>query len=43
MIKNRYPIPLIGELFDRLGQVKRFTKLDLTSAYHQMRIKEGDK
>ena len=42
-IKNRYPLPLIGESLDRLGQAKRFTQLDLTSAYHRMRIKEGDK
>ena len=41
-IKNRYPLPLIGESLDRLGQAKRFTQLDLTSAYHQMRIKEGE-
>ena len=42
-IKNRYPLPLIGESLDRLSWAKRFTQLDLTSAYHQMRIKEGDK
>ena len=42
MIKNRYPLPLIGESLDRLGRAKRFTQLDLTSAYYRMRIKEGD-
>ena len=42
-IKNRYPLPFIGESLNRLGRAKRFTQLDLTSAYHQMRIKEGDK
>ena len=42
-IKNRYPLPLIGELLDRLGRAKQFTQLDLTSAYHQMRIRKGDK
>ena len=42
-IKNRYPLPLIGESLDQLGQAKGFIQLDLTSAYHQMRIKEGDK
>ena len=42
-IKNQYPLPLISESLDRLGQAKQFTQLDLTSAYHQMRIKEGDK
>ena len=41
-IKNRYPLPLIGESLDRLGQAKRFTQLDLTSAYNRMKIKEGD-
>ena len=41
-IKNRYPLPLVGESLDRLGRAKRFTQLDLTSAYHRMRIKEGD-
>ncbi len=41
-IKNRYPLPLIGKALDRLGRTKRFTQLDLTSAYHRMRIREGD-
>ena len=33
-IKNRYPLPLIGESLDRLGQARRFTQLDLTNTYH---------
>ncbi len=41
-IKNGYPLPLIGESLDRLGRAKRFTQLDLTSAYNRMRIKKGD-
>ena len=41
-IKNRYPLPLIGKSLDRLEQAKRFTHLDLISAYHRMRIKEGN-
>ncbi len=41
-IKNRYPLPLIGESLNRLGRAKRFTQLDLTNAYYRMRIKEGD-
>ena len=41
-IKNRYPLPLIEELLDRLGRAKRFTQLELTSAYHRMRIRKGD-
>ena len=42
MIKNRYFLSLIGESIKRLGRAKRFTQLDLISAYHRMRIKEGD-
>ena len=41
-IKNQYPLPLIGESFNRLGRARRFTQLDLTNAYHRMRIREGD-
>ena len=41
-IKNQYPLSLIGESLNRLSRAKQFTQLDLTSAYHQMRIKEGD-
>ena len=41
-IKNRYPLPLIGKSLDRLGRAKQFTQLDLTNAYHWMRICEGD-
>ena len=41
-MKNRYPLSLIGESLDWLGRAKQFTKLDLTSAYHQMEIREGD-
>ena len=33
-IKNRYPLPLIGESLDRLGRAKRFIQLDLTNAYY---------
>ena len=41
-IKNRYSLPLIGELLDWLGRARQFTQLDLTNAYHQMRICKGD-
>ncbi len=37
-IKNQYPLPLIGKFLNRLGRAKQFTQLDLTSAYHRMRI-----
>ena len=43
MIKNRYPLPLIGESLDWLKQAKCFTQLDLTSAYQCIRIQKGDK
>ena len=42
-IKNGYLLPLIGEALDWLGKVKQFTQLDLTSAYHQIKIKQVDK
>ena len=41
-IKNRYRLPLIGETLDWLDRAKQFTQLDMTSAYQQMRIREGD-
>ena len=40
--KNRYPLPLISEMLDRLRGARIFTKLDLKNAYHLIRIKEGD-
>ena len=40
-IKNRYPLPLIGKSLGRLGRATQFTKLDLISAYHRIRIPEG--
>jgi hypothetical protein len=41
-IKNRYPLPLISKLLDRLGHAKVFSKLDLCNAYYRLHIKEGD-
>ena len=41
-IKNKYPIPLAAELFDRLSKATYFTKLDLRAGYWQVRIAEGD-
>ncbi|XP_039008817.1 uncharacterized protein LOC120136994 [Hibiscus syriacus] len=35
-IKNRYPIPLIADLFDRLGGAKVYTKMDLQKGYYQV-------
>jgi len=42
-IKNNYPLPLIPELIDRIGNAKVFTKLDLRWGYNNVHIKEGDK
>jgi hypothetical protein len=41
-VKNRYPLPLISEILERVGKAKIFTKLDLRGAYNHIRIKEGD-
>ncbi len=41
-IKNWYLLPLVGESLDRLGRARHFTQLDLTNAYYQMRIREGN-
>jgi hypothetical protein len=41
-IKNRYPLPRIDELMDRLQGASVFSKLDLQSGYWQIRIKEED-
>ncbi len=39
--KNRYPIPRIDTLIDRLSSAKVFTKIDLRDGYHNVRIAEG--
>ena len=41
-VKNRFPLPLIPKMLDRLHMAKVFTKIDLRNAYHQVRVKEGD-
>ena len=40
--KNRYPLPKVEELMDRLHGAQYFTKIDLASGYHQIRVKEAD-
>ena len=41
-MKNRYPLSKIDYLFDQLRGAKIFSKIDLRSGYHQVRIKEED-
>ena len=41
-IKNRYPLPLISELIDKLTHAKIFSKMDIRWGYNNIRIKEGD-
>ena len=41
-IKNSYPLPRVDELFDRLQGAKFFSKIDLRSGYHQIRIFDED-
>ena len=41
-IKNRYPLPNISKLHDRLIRAKIFTTIDLKNRYHLIQIKEGN-
>ena len=41
-IENRYPLPLIGELLERMGNAKFFTKFDVHDGYNQLRMAPGE-
>jgi hypothetical protein len=41
-VKNKYPLPRIDVLFDQLAGAKVFSKIDLRSGYHQIKIRASD-
>jgi len=41
-IKKKYPLPRVDYLFDQLKSTRIFSKINLRSSYHQVRIKEED-
>nr|GFA14126.1 retrovirus-related Pol polyprotein from transposon 17.6 [Tanacetum cinerariifolium] len=41
-VKNRYPLPRIDDLFDQLQGSSIYSKIDLRSSYHQLRVREQD-
>ena len=42
IVKNKYPLPRIDDLFDQLKGASVFSKIDLRSRYHLLRIKDAD-
>ena len=42
IVKNKYLLPRIDDLFDQLKDASVFSKIDLRSRYHQLRIKDAD-
>ena len=42
IIKNRYPLPRIDDLFDQLRRAWVYFKIDLCTGYHQLRIREAN-
>ena len=41
-VQNKYPLPRIEDLFDQLQGAQVFSKIDLRSGYHQLKIKTAD-
>ena len=42
MVKNKYALPRIEDLFDQLNGACYFLKIDLRSGYHQLRVRDSD-
>jgi len=42
IVKDRFPLPTIEELLDELGTARYFSKLDLASGFHQIRLQPAD-
>ena len=41
-VKNRYPFPRIDDLFDQLRGARVYSKIDLRTGYHQLKVRETD-
>jgi hypothetical protein len=41
-IKNKYPLPKIEDLFDQMNGARVFSKIDLRTGYHQLKVRESD-
>ena len=41
-IKNRYPLPRIDDLFDQLRGARVYSKIDLRTSYHKLRVREAN-
>ena len=41
-IKNKYPLPKIKDLFDQMNEARVFSKIDLQTWYHQLKLREED-
>ena len=41
-VRKKYPLPRINDLFDQLQGARVFSKIDLRSGYHQLRVRSKD-